>query len=251
MNRCVAPNSAAWLWKYAGPRPISTERLPSLLSWTAVCKRRLVGADATGAARPGLTDVILAEDARDRDLRVPARLVERAVTAREPDPVLVAERAQLQRALRVAVRRAGARERIARIAVELDVLDPARLQEREQALHPRHRRRRRGRADAIRRRRRGRRRAQDLPGAIAQVRAEVVQLDAALTDRRTLTQRNRPLRLRAGRGRHERERGGGRDPHLPVSPHLSPSGLVVPEGYVKAGQMWAYFGLQRRQKATL
>ena len=37
MNRCVAPNSAAWLWKYAGPRPSLDGALAELVELTARC----------------------------------------------------------------------------------------------------------------------------------------------------------------------------------------------------------------------
>ena len=89
-------------------------------------------AETTGAVRAALADHLLAEDLRRGDLPVPGALTQAAVTSREADAVLVAERAQVSRPWRLPMRVAAARERIARIAVELDVLDPLRLQEREQ-----------------------------------------------------------------------------------------------------------------------
>ena len=84
--------------------------------------------------------MVLAEDLRGRDLVVPVGLGEVAVAAREAQAVLVTERAQrLQPGDVERRRRVGARERVARVAVELDVLDPARLQELEDALEPRRR----------------------------------------------------------------------------------------------------------------
>ena len=88
-------NSGWWLWKYAGPRPASTERLPRRLSsWRRVQDLRVAVERAGAAGQAGLADVVLAEDLRRGDLVVPVGLGEVAVAAGEAEAVIVAERAQ-------------------------------------------------------------------------------------------------------------------------------------------------------------